>query len=302
MGKDQCNMVSAMMDFSEHAVTDADKSEIAQFSQEHPWKPSYPVQLVRRFLAELTSSNRMIFDLHNKVGRLASAVLIDRISNPANDACLEILGMRELNPFLIEKFIALAKERTPSAKSGFQYGVEDNTPFDDAFFKKHGLKNHYETYEMENRDVQRGNVRKENLSKATRADFHDVYNVLCNSFSKNPETSIPPAEVWEPNFLSSPRVHFYLWRENGKLLAFANLVEPENADITEVRTIGVLPEARGRGLGQDLLQHCLNESLRLGFKKSHLTVAVENEKALGLYLRSGFKITEKYRCYRWTKA
>ena len=62
--------------------------------------------------------------------------------------------------------------------------------------------------------------------------------------------------------------------------------------------MGVLTEERGHGIGQALLNHCLKESLRLGFRTCYLSVAAANEKALGLYQRAGFTKVEKYCYYR----
>jgi len=62
-------------------VNDADKAAILTFSQQHPWKPSYPTSLVNRFLTELISSNELIFDLHDAQGRVACGVLIDKREN-----------------------------------------------------------------------------------------------------------------------------------------------------------------------------------------------------------------------------
>jgi len=152
---------------------------------------------------------------------------------------------------------------------------------------------------MENSPINEKPVgRVAQIVPATKNASKIVYDVLCESFSKNPDTSIPDAETWNSTFLKSNRSHYYLWHEQDKLIGFANLVEPDTGGSTEVRTIGVLPSHRGSGIGRDLLQHCLNQTLSFGYKKCHLTVAVENEKALELYLRSSFAVVEKFKCYR----
>lgn len=289
------------MDYLIRDVTDVDKPQILAFSQQYPWKPSYPASLVNRFLNELTSTNHLIFDLHDGDGRIASAVLIDKVSNPSNDACLEVVGIcSRIDPILaIAKFVGLSRTRCPKHRSGFQFGVAEDSPINDEFLEKNGFYNHYSTYEMENPSIIKTPTTRENkISFATKDTSAIVYKVLCESFGKNPDTSIPDAETWNSTFLRSNRSHYYLWFEENQLVGFANLVEPDSGNSAEVRTIGVLPVHRGSGIGRELLHHCLNETIRLGYGKCHLTVAVENDKALGLYLRSGFRVSEKHKCYR----
>lgn len=108
--------------------------------------------------------------------------------------------------------------------------------------------------------------------------------------------SIPPSTEESQNFLKNPTSDFYLWKTEEGILGFANLVE--DGDSAEIQTIGVLPQFRGLGIGNKLLNHCIYRSKLLGKKSCHLTVAVQNENALGLYLRTGSKIIEKSKCYR----
>jgi len=282
-------------------VTERDKAEIKIFAQQHPWKPSYPTSLVNRFLDELISSNHLIFDLHDDGGRIACAVLLDKVNNPSNDACLEIIGVRSDYPPLavLSKFIELAKTRVPQNKYGFQINVAEAFALSEDFLQSYSLKSYYSTYEMQNPSVTVKPISAvHHISGATKETVGAVYEILCRSFGNNRDTSIPDPKTWYSTFLNSDRSHYYLWHEQVELVGFANLVRPENGDSSEVRTIGVLPSHRGLGIGRDLLRHCLNETIRFGYGKCHLTVAVENEKALGLYVQTGFEVREKFRCYR----
>jgi len=49
-----------------------------------------------------------------------------------------------------------------------------------------------------------------------------------------------------------------------------------------------LPEWRGRGLGQRLLEATLGEARRSGFKRIELDVHADNQRAIGLYEKAGF--------------
>ncbi|HXV24547.1 MAG TPA: GNAT family N-acetyltransferase [Alphaproteobacteria bacterium] len=49
------------------------------------------------------------------------------------------------------------------------------------------------------------------------------------------------------------------------------------------------PKARGRGLGRRALEFLVEEARKLGIRVLHLEVETGNERALGLYRRSGFR-------------
>jgi mycothiol synthase len=71
------------------------------------------------------------------------------------------------------------------------------------------------------------------------------------------------------------------------------VVGPPEADdaapVGEVRTVGVLPEWRGRGLGRELLRWGVAQLRIRGAGLIQLTVEAENALALGLYRRTGFE-------------
>ncbi len=242
----------------------------------------------------------MIFDIHDKNGRLASAVLLDKVKNLANDACLEILGLRPDADLakVIRQFITSCKDQAPALRAGFQLSIADTSTLANNFFGAMGLKYYYSNYEMENPAVTLIPIaRVHSIQAAEKSDAESVYKVLCESFSKNPEISIPEASTWHSAFLKSQGSRYDLWREHGRIIGFANLIESEAEPRTEVRTVGVLPKCQGNGIGKDLLQNCLNETAKLGHSKCNLTVAVDNDTALGLYTRSGFMVTANYNCF-----
>ena len=52
--------------------------------------------------------------------------------------------------------------------------------------------------------------------------------------------------------------------------------------------MGLLPEWRGRGLGQRLLEATLAQARRSGFKRIELDVYADNLRAIALYEKAGF--------------
>jgi ribosomal protein S18 acetylase RimI-like enzyme len=56
-----------------------------------------------------------------------------------------------------------------------------------------------------------------------------------------------------------------------------------------ISTLAVLPEFEGRGIGTMLLAHAEDRAKRDGFSKCSLGVDIENERAIRLYKRLGYK-------------
>lgn len=285
-------------------VNQINVEELIEFSVKYPCKPQYPKSLVRRFLIDLITNQSLVFDFHDQAGRVAIAVLLDKVNNPANNACLEILGLRtDANPeVVLSQFLTLAKERVPMNRSGFQLGLPEDTTISFDLLKKHELTHYYDTFEMQHsRPDVIVNSKHTKIVEATIDDVDEVYEVLCKSFAKNPDVSISEVTTWKSEFLKSENSHFYLWRDADKILGFANLIEDAAGCRAEIRTIGVLSEYRGKGIGQHLLNYCLNRTSDLGFKSCHLSVSVTNKNALDLYLRAGFETTKKFMCYMHSK-
>jgi ribosomal protein S18 acetylase RimI-like enzyme len=53
--------------------------------------------------------------------------------------------------------------------------------------------------------------------------------------------------------------------------------------------MGVLPEFRGQGLGQRLLESCMAIARQVGVTRVELETRSDNEQALSLYRRMGFQ-------------
>lgn len=279
--------------------------ELVDFSEKNPWLPQFPATLIRRFVNEMISSRKYIFDLHDRFGRVSAAVLLDRVTNPSNDACLEVLGMRSGADvkLVYSQFIELAKQFLPTHRLGFQIGANDNSEIKADFFQAQGLVPCFETYEMYAAELSRKNFQTHAaIRAAVLKDKDQIFQVLCEAFAENLDTSIPDFDIWSQGFLQSMGSYFYVWQENSKILGFANLIRLEgDLPESEIRTLGVSSAFQGNGIGRHLLEHCLLQSQKWGAINCHLTVAVANERALGLYLRSGFESKDKFICYHTSR-
>ena len=59
-------------------------------------------------------------------------------------------------------------------------------------------------------------------------------------------------------------------------------------DVCELRKMYLLPEARGRGLGERMLRHCLEAARLCGYRRCYLETLSGMEIAQKLYLKTGF--------------
>ncbi|MBT8479853.1 MAG: GNAT family N-acetyltransferase [Gemmatimonadetes bacterium] len=80
-------------------------------------------------------------------------------------------------------------------------------------------------------------------------------------------------------------------------------VEPNTC---ELRKMYLLPAARGHGLGRRLLETCLDEARRLGYRECYLETLAQMDRARDLYVRFGFHPLEApmgdtghFGCNRW---
>lgn len=88
--------------------------------------------------------------------------------------------------------------------------------------------------------------------------------------------------------LADKRRRYYLAAEGsaGELLGWAGVMIV--GDTAEILTVGVVPEARGRGIARKLIAGLLDEARRREVTEVFLEVRVDNDAARGLYLSEGF--------------
>jgi mycothiol synthase len=75
------------------------------------------------------------------------------------------------------------------------------------------------------------------------------------------------------------------------------LSEEDGRHVGFVALIGVLPEWRGRGIGRELLHWGIDYLRRLGAGRIDLSVVAINDRALGMYRRTGFVPTIEWPHY-----
>lgn len=89
------------------------------------------------------------------------------------------------------------------------------------------------------------------------------------------------------------RVYFVV-EENGTILGGAGIAALESYDgnICELQKMYFLETARGRGLGELMIRHCLDAAVSFSFESCYIETMTYMTAAQNLYKKSGFQYLE----------
>ena len=92
-----------------------------------------------------------------------------------------------------------------------------------------------------------------------------------------------------------PRSIYYVAEQQDKILGGGGIYPTEGlpADTCELVKMYLLPEARGLGLGKNLIEKCLQFAKTAGYKNVYLETMPELKKALAVYEKMGFHYLQK---------
>jgi putative acetyltransferase len=85
--------------------------------------------------------------------------------------------------------------------------------------------------------------------------------------------------------------YFVVVDEAGRVVGGAGIAALAGGEacVCELRKMYFLPEARGQGLGERLLRHCLEVAKDLGYRTCYLETLSGMDQAIRLYKKLGFK-------------
>ena len=88
-----------------------------------------------------------------------------------------------------------------------------------------------------------------------------------------------------------PRATYFVVENKGKIIGGAGVSQLENSteNICELQKMYFLQEARGKGIGFQMIQKCLEEASKLGYEKCYLETLPEMLTAQHLYKKAGFE-------------
>lgn len=87
-----------------------------------------------------------------------------------------------------------------------------------------------------------------------------------------------------------PKSAYFVIEIDGKIVGGAGISQLQSSDdsICELQKMYFLEKARGKGLGLQMIQICLNKAKELGYQKCYLETLPEMKNAQKLYQKVGF--------------
>ena len=113
-----------------------------------------------------------------------------------------------------------------------------------------------------------------------------------------PETGTALADPELKNMFQSYQAYkssYYVILKNNSLLGGAGISKLKNSNdnTCELQKMYFLKEARGKGLGNSMIDICLKSALEYGFEKCYIETMHNMNKAQSLYLKKGFSYLQK---------
>lgn len=90
---------------------------------------------------------------------------------------------------------------------------------------------------------------------------------------------------------SLPRCAYFVCEENGKIVGGGGVAPLQQGDdnTCELKKMYFLPEGRGKGLGQQVLNNCLEAARKIGYEYCYLETFNTMKQAMKLYEKNGFE-------------
>ncbi len=91
-----------------------------------------------------------------------------------------------------------------------------------------------------------------------------------------------------------PKAAYFVVEENNKIIGGAGVAKLDNyeGNVCELQKMYFLPEARGRGVGAQMMEFCLAKAREFGFEKIYLETMEYMTHAQKLYKQAGFEYIE----------
>ncbi|MCK6617329.1 MAG: GNAT family N-acetyltransferase [Cyclobacteriaceae bacterium] len=89
---------------------------------------------------------------------------------------------------------------------------------------------------------------------------------------------------------SKPRCAYFVCEENGRIIGGGGVAPLEEGDenTCELKKMYFLPEGRGKGLGQQVLNRCLEAARNIGYEYCYLETFNTMKQAMKLYEKNDF--------------
>lgn len=89
----------------------------------------------------------------------------------------------------------------------------------------------------------------------------------------------------------TPGSGYFVLEVKGRVMGGAGVAPLEGGPqgVCELKKMYFLPEARGRGFGEEMIRHCLRRAKRLGYRTCYLETLSGMDSAMKLYAEVGFQ-------------
>lgn len=123
------------------------------------------------------------------------------------------------------------------------------------------------------------------IETVIRSVFLELEIPLVGTAFEDPET----AQMYESYV--GDRAEYFVVEYKGQILGGAGISPLKNFDsnVCELQKMYSLPKMRGQGIGQKLLETCLDKAKSFDFKQCYLETIPLLESAVKLYKRNGFE-------------
>lgn len=118
-----------------------------------------------------------------------------------------------------------------------------------------------------------------------------IRTVMPEFGAQGPGFAINDPEVdWMSRAYAGPRAAYFVVERGGRVLGGGGIAPLAGGDeaVCELRKMYFLPEARGLGMGEALLRHCLATARGLGYRTCYLETLGGMDAAVALYEKLGF--------------
>ncbi len=131
------------------------------------------------------------------------------------------------------------------------------------------------------------------IQKDDNADLASIIRAVLTEFKANK----PGTVYYDPttddlySVFSKPSSAYWVAEKDGKMVGGSGVYPTEGLPegCCELVKLYLLPEARGIGIGKQLIERCFESALQLGYKQMYLETMPELTTAMGLYEHCGFK-------------
>ena len=135
------------------------------------------------------------------------------------------------------------------------------------------------------------------IEKSDDPYIYHIVKTAMLSFGADPKKTVLRDESLQKmsvHYSGEREIYFVAEDDNGNVLGGAGIkqLQGSNDDVCELQRMFLTPETHGKGIGQQLMNLCIEKAKEYGYKTIYLESLTTMTKARKLYDRSGFKLID----------